>query len=81
MPLLKLAAEKGHGRCVRVLLAEENFDPNACKSDGVTALHIAARYGHIRYVRACGYVCVCVMCGVCIVMENTDLRVTISGDW
>ena len=46
--LLKMAAERGHTACLRVLLAAGKFDPSGSKVDGTTPLHLAAENAHIR---------------------------------
>lgn len=45
LPLLKVAAERGHKCCLKVLLVDARFDPNSAKSNGATPLHVAAMHG------------------------------------
>lgn len=45
LPLLKLASEKGHSGCLRVLLGTNMFDLSVTNTNGVTPLHVAAMYG------------------------------------
>ena len=45
LPLLKLAAEKDHISCLKILLSEKRFDPNSAKSNGATPLHVASMNG------------------------------------
>jgi len=46
---LHISAEKGHDRCVRVML-DSGAEVDAINSTGLTALHLAARNGHIDVI-------------------------------
>lgn len=48
LPLLKLAAERDHSGCLRMLLSEKKFDPNSSKSNGATPLHVASMHGQMK---------------------------------
>lgn len=45
LPLLKIAAERDHPSCLRVLLSEKKFDINCSNSSGATPLHVASMRG------------------------------------
>ncbi len=45
-----MSAEKGHDRCVRVML-DSGADVDAVNSTGLTALHLAARNGHVDVIK------------------------------
>ncbi len=49
MPL-HMSAEKGHEKCIRVLL-DSGADIDAVNGTGLTALHLAARNGHIDVMK------------------------------
>ncbi len=51
--------------CVRVAL-RYGVDVNHMNDEGLTAAHVAARYGRYRCVYVCVCVCVCIFVCVCV---------------
>ena len=52
LPLAKLAAEKGHAGCLKVLATEKKFDLYKGGGKKTMPLHLAAKNGRKRYVCA-----------------------------